>query len=370
VEKTSYAKTLKELLVPIAENYKNMYLQNDKKAQKLKDVELLNYLKDEYKETPILNNMTMRELLQTFGTDILRETYDDIHIIFKALEMVEETNKKYIISDMRFENEFLLGVNLNIRKSVEEKKIFLINYLQKVNEITTEDLLRLKHLISEKLNIKEAAFNKGTIVEVIYSNIIKKIEECKTKANKYKPQKDEIEVLTIEILKEELKETIDWQEIYKKYGVMNIFRPIINPQNNTDYKNEEQLIQSIISYTNFTKAEVNSVKSFYEQTLGKGSFTLENIKKYGFQRAHFGHISETQLRGLVPHSYINYPFGSEDSKNEQLKLSSIILEETGDTILAFLGSAGAGKDFLVEKIISILNTKKSNHKKETKKNKK
>jgi len=158
----SFATPLKNFALSLGFNYNEVYGTQKQKLEKNK-----------------FYNISGREFLQRFGTDVIREIPDKIpnmnfnnySLLTRALEckIVNNTNSKIVVSDGRFEDE----INL-----IKKYNGIIIKVVRDKNEHSAPD--HINSHISESLDIKEDFIidNNGCYAELEQNvhNLIKIIE--------------------------------------------------------------------------------------------------------------------------------------------------------------------------------------------------
>jgi hypothetical protein len=368
IESTAYALTLKSVIIEACEEFvANLADENFANLKTKKGIDLVNELKDNYPNLKIFLNLNVRTILQRLGTEVFREINDDIHVMFKSIEVLSgmQSDKKtlLVIDDLRFPNELELILNLNNAKTNQEKIEVCLTVINKYNLEIDDDLIEEKFLSGFSITKAQLVLNEP--LQKILSNIQKVVSEVRNK-------KEEIidEVITVEYkaVEDFHLEKEKWSDILKNYGVIKIFRPLLPKDFKQGINNEEILIDNIYKYSGICKEYIKEI-IIPAYILSKFSFDSESIIDHGFVRADASHTSETALKKYFSSFLVNYPKNMKEANEEILKFSqnleSFIANNTSNlTLIGLSGSAGNGKGYIFDIMSNVLKEKKAGNTKQ------
>lgn len=329
----TYSTTLKNQLSQILFDEKIKSEHKDKN-----DIALLNYFKDNEPNKKVLGNLNTREVLQIIGTEFYRTLDEDIHIKFEAYKMIEKIRKNkniiFVSDDTRFPNEFDFSLNVN---QVEKNNIedYLLYFLNKNKKLPSKQEIveKINHIFEDKECNKEDIDKIKKLTIIIYSDIekLKNVEKNKNDWSNISPP----DTFNLNV-----------NEAFSKYGVLNVFRPIIHPEA-YDVK-DENLNNEIMKYTGMSFVDILKIKDIYKKS--NTEWTFSNVKKYGYARAVFSHYSEIAIDNRKPKCIISTPIKKEKElvlyKNKLINLikNNIWVETidiTHSNILKIAFSAGS-----------------------------
>lgn len=362
IKSTAYALTLKSVVIEACEEF--VALLEDKKYKNLKikkGIELVNELKDNYPNLKIFLNMNVRTILQKLGTEIFREIDNDIHVMFKANEvlsgMASSSKTVMVVDDLRFPNELELILNLNDAVTIEEKEEVCYYIIKKYNLDIDDETIKSKFMSGFEISEEQLELNPS------FSKILLNIQEVVSAIRSRKLELEDKEItISYKSVNDFKLDEQKWAKILEHYGVIKIFRPLLPKDFAKGIENEEILIENIYKYSGICKEYIKEIIIPAYITSGF-SFDSESIIEHGFVRADASHVSETALKEYFKSFLVNYPKGIDEANLEMEifseNLESFIENNSSNLILIGLsGSAGNGKGYLFEKMASVLKENK------------
>jgi hypothetical protein len=345
----TYSSTMK---TQIAEAFITPSVKSDFPEYK-NNLELLDHLKNNKPDYCVFQNLTMRDMLQTIGTEFYRHIDEDIHVKFEYRKMLEKliTNKKkeylFVSDDTRFPNEFMNGLKVNQANGRAETVDYIKWFLNQSKNLPDLDDMKLK--MKEIFNIKDATKDEKRIISKFINLALVDIDKLK---KKYKTSKDWSSLIIPQT------KGLSVEEGYT-HGIINIFRPIVDPEihrvNNLD--------KSIEGYSHLDVLTINKIKNYYADS--DVEWNLKNVQKFGYARSKFSHYSERALDEQKPHPIISKPLQNKRSTrsyHEQIKnlilnnkwVNTVDVEDTNNTLRI---SFSAGSLFDTKKAEDIFETK-------------
>jgi len=143
--KDKFAKTIKDIINEIISN------GNEKYSEEVFE-EIKNNPNRKYKVGE--KEITVREMLQILGTDVIREINPEFHIKMLARRLLKSDKLFHFIPDARFDNEFNFVVGLNKLETAAEKE----EYLRAISLFEEEQLpleIQLKNQIEDSFGENE-----------------------------------------------------------------------------------------------------------------------------------------------------------------------------------------------------------------------
>lgn len=302
----SMAETLKSnATLLVTDEFVNLTGQENK-------LNALNSMKDSYPDLEFYAGLSTRSFLQKLGTEYYREIHDDIHANFVALKVLnylENTDRQdvvFVACDVRFPNE--------------------LNFMLKMSQLKNEDLKDyLRCLLN---NVKDSLPNNEKFVSH-FEDVFKVDRNDK----RTKLILDSI-LSNMELLNNTKPNLKDWKlespntanmskEDAIKYGLMHVFRPILNPNMTYDINlKSKDVVEEIKKYTGLEYGKIADVMKYYK--ISEVDFNVENIVKYGYLRADIRHPSENAINNVKPEAILSTPLKDNLFENELLKLLSVI----------------------------------------------
>lgn len=271
----------------------------------------LNSLKDNFPDTVFFAGLTARGFLQKLGTEYYRTIYDDIHAgfvalkILKSLEKSKDENLVFVSCDVRFPNELEFMMKLSKLKD-DDLKDYLRFLLNKVKIQLPENDVLVSHF-EKTFNIDKDQKESKIILNSILSNIdiLKNTKENLKDWNIEVPN-------TLNMKKEEAI----------KYGLIHIFRPILNPEIKYGNLSSQDIVEEIKKYTGLEYGKIVDVMKYYK--VSDIDFNVNNIVKYGYVRADIRHASEVAINYRKPEAVLSTPLKNNDFEKNLLNLLSVI----------------------------------------------
>ena len=202
-------------------------------------------------------------------------------------------------------------------------EMIFFSSLNKVNNIN--DFLT-SYISNSKQNLSDNIINEIFELRLHYDlskeetnilfNIYKELEEKNKTINNINSK---INIDTNKILnktKSGIKSTRSDYNKISKYGIINIFRPLLDRKNLDLNIEKEDLSQDIIKYTGISEEELLTVKKFYE--FHNIEFNIVNISNFGFLRFNPNLYSSKILEKYTPIAIVNHKEISEDDILKQL----------------------------------------------------
>ena len=364
IESTAYALTLKSVIIEACESFvSNLADENYAILKTKKGIDLVNELKDNYPNLKIFLNLNTRAILQKLGTEVFREIDNDIHVMFKAIEVLSgmQSNKKtlLVVDDLRFPNELELILNLNNAVSNEDKIEVCLSVINKYNLEIDDTLIESKFLTGFGITKEQLSLNAPLLK--ILTNIQDVVAEVRNKKEEIADLEITYEYKSVEDFNLDKKK---WSDILKDYGVVKIFRPLLPKDFKSGVKNEDILIENIYKYSGICKEYIKEI-IIPAYILSKFSFDSDSIVEHGFVRADASHASETALKEYFKSFLVNYPKNMIEANNEVLNftenLKSFIEKNSSNlTLIGLSGSAGNGKGYIYNIMSDVLKENVSN----------
>lgn len=278
-------------------------------------VDKLNDYKDNKLDTPVIGEANMRRTLQVILGDVIRNINPEIHALF-VLKKIEKNllngeDTTFVCTDNRYKNEQELLYPINLLQT-KETKIDYIRWQIQENKTKINDIQILEKFENLTKDLIKTQKDSNTLNKIKLSFLKENQEISETQ----KPNQDfneffnDIDFKKIGVLSKE--------EGLEK-GLINVFRPLLDPEM-TKFKDIDY---SIIEYNKITKEELEQIKENYKRF--NIDFEIENIKKYGFLRAYWNHLSETDLNGRKPEAFLNIPNWNE--RDLKTRLTELLLGE-------------------------------------------
>jgi hypothetical protein len=275
-------------------------------------IDALNALKDNNPDYIFYANLTTRTFLQKLGTEFYRSLNDGIHTTFvasKILEKLEQSNNDLILAscDIRFPNELAFMLKLSQLKD-EDLKDYL-RFLQK----EAGKSLPSNDIIVERFENVFNVSHTDPRTKLILDSILNSTDKLKNVAD-YKQSWDLQVPDTSKMTKEQAIQ----------FGLLNVFRPIINP--NVDYNKNlktQELVEEIKKYTGLEYGKVADIMKYYK--VSELDFNVENVRNYGYLRADIRHPSENAVNHLKPEPILSTPLKDSKFKQELLTLLNTIV---------------------------------------------
>lgn len=194
----------------------------------------LNSLKDNFPEIIFYAGLPARAFLQKLGTEFYRYLYNDIHASFVALKILNsleknnDSNLVFVSCDVRFPNELDFMMKLSKLKDDDLK-----DYLRFLLNKTKENLPSNDNIINhfeKTFNVERNQKDTKIILNEIISNV-EILKSTKENINEW-----DIEIPNTASMKKE--EAI-------KYGLIHIFRPILNPDSKYGNIKTKDIVEEI-----------------------------------------------------------------------------------------------------------------------------
>ncbi len=275
------------------------------------NLDVLNSLKDNFSDYVFFEGLTTRVFLQKLGTEFYRNLNESIHTTFvasKILEILENSPDDIICSssDIRFPNELEFMLKLSQLKGDDLK-----DYLRFIQKEVGRTLPSNENIVRHF----EHVFNTERTNDRT-SKIIESILNSTNKLKNVGDYKKEWKLETPDTSKMKKEEAI-------KYGLLNIFRPILNPNIEYDNKMKKQdIVEEIKKYTGLEYGKIADIMKYYKAS--ELDFNTDNVIKFGYLRADVRHPSENALNNMKPEPILSTPLKDSKFKQELLQLLSII----------------------------------------------
>lgn len=295
-------------------------------TQEFKDItqldnpmDVLNALKDNHSDMIFFANMNTRVFLQKLGTEFYRSLNDSIHTTFvaaKILNKLEHSTRDDIVfasTDIRFPNELDFMLKLSQIQG-EDLKDYLKFLLKNVANTLPTDSALVNHF--------ENVFSVSRHDErtkLILNSVLESVATLK-KVSDYQKEWDIKAPDTRNMKKEDAI----------KYGLLHIFRPILDPKAVYDKNLKSQtIVEEIKKYTGLEYGKIAEIMKYYKTS--EVDFNTDNVIKYGFLRADIRHPSENAINDMKPEAILSTPLKDSKFNDELMKLLSIItLKESVD----------------------------------------
>ncbi len=277
---------------------------------------VLNYFKDNYPDKEFFAGLPARNFLQKLGTEYYRNIYDDIHAnfvalkILKSLEENERNDLVFVACDIRFPNEleFMMKMSQLKNEDLKDYLRFLLNNVKKQLPEEEKFVSHFENVFNVNRNDKQVKVIMDSILSNI--NVLNNTKENKKEWNIKAP-------ITKDMKKEEAI----------KYGLIHVFRPILNPS--IDYPKDmksKDIVEEIKKYTGLEYSKIADVMKYYK--ISEVDFTIDNVVKYGYLRADIRHPSENAINDRKPEAILSTPLKDNSFEIDLLKLlSNITIKE-------------------------------------------
>lgn len=277
-----------------------------------KDIDVLNGLKDNYPDLEFYAGMNTRTFLQKIGTEFYRSLNDSIHTTFVASKILDgllankDNNVVFTSCDIRFPNE--LEFMLKMSQLKDDDLVDYLRYLQKTVANTLPDNEKIAAHFEKVFNVDRSDKRAGIIID----SILHSTDKLKSVGDYNK----EWTIQTPDTSKMSKEQAIE-------YGLIHIFRPILNPKfvYEKDLK-PQQIVEEIKKYTGLEYGRIADVMKYYK--VSTIDFTVENVLKYGFLRADIRHPSENAINHMKPEAILSTPLRDSKFSEELLTLLSHI----------------------------------------------
>lgn len=275
------------------------------------NLDALNSLKDNHPDTAFYAGLPTRGFLQKLGTEFYRYLYNDIHTSFVAMKILNSLEKNndpnlvFVSCDVRFPNELEFMMKLSKLKDDDLKDYlrFLLNKV-KVNLPSNDDIINhFEKTFSVDRNQKDT--------KIILNAILSNVENLKNTKDNIK----DWEITVPETSKMKKEEAI-------KYGLIHIFRPILNPDIKYDNIRSKDIVEEIKEYTNLEYGKIADIMKYYK--VSEIDFNVKNIVKYGYVRADIRHPSEISLNSIKPEAILSTPLKNNDFEKNLLNVLNVI----------------------------------------------
>lgn len=295
-QEISMAETLKQnacqLLLP----------EHFEMTQRSLPIDSLNALKDNFPDYEFYAGLSTRVFLQRLGTEFYRSLNNDIHTTFVASKILDkletsDENVIFVSCDIRFPNELEFMLKMSQLKGDDLK-----DYLRYLQKEVGKTLPSNEEIINHFEKIFNVSRNDDRTKNII-SSIIQSTDKLKNVAD----YKNVWNLKTPETNKMTKEEAI-------KYGLLHIFRPILNP--NIDYDlnmKKQEIVEEIKKYTGLEYGKIADIMKYYKAS--EVDFNVNNVREYGFLRADIRHPSENAINHLKPEAVLSTPL--KDSKFDQ-----------------------------------------------------
>ena len=271
----------------------------------------LNSLKDNFPERIFYAGLPTRKFLQKLGTEFYRSLYDDIHTGFVALKILNsleassDPNLVFMSCDVRFPNEldFMMRLSTLKGEDLKDNLRFILNKIKASLPSIDNIIIHFEKTFNVDRNERDT--------KLILDDIISNFEILKN---------------TKENLREWNIETTKTAGMSKeeaiKYGLIHIFRPILNPELKYGNLKTKDIVEEVKLYTGLEYGKIADVMKYYK--ISEIDFNVDNIVKYGYVRADISHPSETSLNGLKPEAILSTPLKNKDFERNLLNVLDVI----------------------------------------------
>jgi hypothetical protein len=302
----SMAETLKfNATSLITDNFRELTGQENK-------LDALNAMKDLHPDVEFFAGLSTRSFLQKLGTEYYRAIYDDIHANFVALKVLnylENTERQdvvFVACDVRFPNELNFMLKMSQLKN-DDLKDYLRFLLNNVKDSLPNEEKFISHF-EDVFNVDRK--NEGS--KLILSSILSNIELLNNTKENLKEWKLD-SPSTANMSKDEAI----------KYGLLHVFRPILNPNITYDQNlKSKDIVEEIKKYTGLEYGKIADVMKYYK--ISEVDFNIENIVKYGYVRADLRHPSENAINNIKPEAILSTPLKDNLFESELLNLLKVI----------------------------------------------
>lgn len=276
------------------------------------DIDVLNGLKDNHTDVEFYAGLNTRTFLQKIGTEFYRSLNDSIHTTFVASKILDgllankDNDVVFTSCDIRFPNE--LDFMLKMSQLKNDDLVDYLKYLQKTVARTLPDNDFIAAHFENVFNVKRTDKRANIMIDAI----INSTDKLKSVGD----YKNEWDIKTPDTSKMTKEQAIE-------YGLIHIFRPILNPKFTYD-KNlkPQQVVEEIKKYTGLEYGRIADVMKYYK--VSAIDFTVENVVKYGFLRADIRHPSENAINHMKPEAILSTPLRDSKFSEELLSLLSHI----------------------------------------------